>query len=156
MVVLHAEAAGLGDGLELVVREPPAEVPARGRERVEEDVVGIVHPIDAEDGLQAAFVEARIVRDQREPLDQGLYLCPYIREDRRILGVFGAESMDPPAEPLVVLRFGVDEAVEGVHDFASADDDDAHAADAGGLFVGGFKVDGGEIEHTLQRYEKDL
>ena len=61
VVVLHAEAAGLGDGLELVVGQA-GELAARGAKGVVEIIVGIVHPIHAKDGLEAAFVEGLVMR----------------------------------------------------------------------------------------------
>ena len=60
VVVLHAEAAGGGDGLELVVGQT-GELAAGDTKGVEELIVGIVHPIDAEDGLEAALVEGSVV-----------------------------------------------------------------------------------------------
>ena len=147
VVVEEVVAAGGGDGGEPVVREPVAEEAPRGREGVAEHIVGIVHPVHAEDGLQAAFVKTAVVRHQRQPFDQGLDPGPYIREHGRVLRVFGAKPMDLPAEPHIVFGFGVDEAVERVHDLSAADDDHADAAHAGGAVVGGFEVDGGEVKH---------
>ena len=147
VVVEEVVAAGGGDGGKPVVREPVAEEAPRGREGVAEHIVGIVHPVHAEHGLQAAFVKAAVVRHQGQPFDQGLDPGPYIREHGRVLRVFGAKPMDLPAEPHIVFGFGVDEAVERVHDLSAADDDHADAAHAGGAFVGGFEVDGGEVQH---------
>ena len=45
-----------------------------------EIIVGVVHLIDPEHGLEAAFVETGVVRNQRESLDERLYLFPDIGE----------------------------------------------------------------------------
>ena len=69
MVVHEVISAGCGDGLQLMVGEPAAEMLPGSCEGVVELVVGIVHLIDPEDSLEAPFIEAGIVRNQRESLD---------------------------------------------------------------------------------------
>ena len=148
--MMMVTASGGGDGFEPMVRKDAAEAAARGRERVEEDIIGIVHPIGAEDRLQAAFVEPGVVRHERQTLDQRLNPLPYIREHRRILRVLGPEAMDPPAKPLIILRFRMDEAVECVHNLPVPDDDHPDAAHAGGLFVGCLEVYGRKVKHICK------
>ena len=63
MVVHEVIAAGGSDGLELMVRKTAAEVASGSREGVVELIVGIVHLIDTEHGLEAPFVETGIVRN---------------------------------------------------------------------------------------------
>ena len=63
MVVLQLISAGCCDGLELMVGEPAAEMPSGSREGVVELIVGIVHLIDTEHGLEAALVETGVVRN---------------------------------------------------------------------------------------------
>ena len=147
-------AAGGGDGLELVVGEPIAEVAARRRKGVVEDIIGIVHPIDAEDGAEAAFVERAVVRDQREPFYQGLDLCPYIRKHRCVFRICRSEPMDPSTKPLVILRLRVDEAVERVLDHPVPHDDHPHAAHAGRVLVGRLEIYGCEIKHLAGKDTK--
>ena len=48
------------------------------------------------------------------------------------------------AEPGVVVRIWMDEAVEGVHHFPIAHDDNSRRAHAGGAAVGGLEVYGYE------------
>ena len=63
MVVHEVISAGCGDGLELMVRKTAAEVTSGSREGVVELVVGIVHLIDTEHGLEAPLVETGVVRN---------------------------------------------------------------------------------------------
>ena len=95
MVVLHAEAAGLGDGLQLVVRQG-RELATGDTKCVEELIVGIVHPIDAEDGFEAALVEGPVVGHKGQTLYQRLYLCPDFGEDGGIFCVSPDESTISP------------------------------------------------------------
>lgn len=105
VVVFEGETAGGGYGLELMVHEM-GKFAAGGAEGVVELVVGVVHLIGAEDRFQAGFVEPFVVGDERKEgpsgsggflvgeAEQGLYLCPYLREDRGFLGVLTAEAMN--------------------------------------------------------------
>ena len=63
MVVHEVISAGCCDGLELMVGEPAAEVTSGSREGVVELIVGIVHLIDTEHGLEAPLVETGVVRN---------------------------------------------------------------------------------------------
>jgi len=60
VVILHAEAAGGGHGLELMVFQVGLQA-AGCCKRVEELVLGIIHLIGAEDGAKAAFVKGAVV-----------------------------------------------------------------------------------------------
>ena len=148
VVVGEVVAAGRGDGLELVVGEPPSIVTPGGGQRIVEFIVRIVHPVHAEHLLETAFVEGAVVGDEGEPLDQRFDLLPDIGKDRGILRVLRSQAMDLPAEPLVVLRLRMDQAVEPVHDLSVANDHDSHAAYAAGALVGRFEIDGCEIPHS--------
>ena len=64
MVVHELISAGCCDGLELMIGEPAAEVAAWGREGVVELIVGIVHLIDTEHGLETSFVETGVMSHQ--------------------------------------------------------------------------------------------
>ena len=55
--------------------------------------------------------------------------------------------MDALAPVAVIVRLGLDQGVEGVHDAAVAHDDNAHRAHAGALAVGGREIYGGKILH---------
>ena len=64
MVVHEVISAGCCDGLELMVGEPAAEVTSGSREGVVELIVGIVHLIDTEHGLETSFVETGVMSHQ--------------------------------------------------------------------------------------------
>ena len=146
VVVLHAEAAGLGDGLELVVRQG-GKLATGDTKRVEELIVGIVHPIDAEDGLEAALVEGSVVGHKGQTLYQRLYLCPDFREDGGIFCVFPAKAMNLRTPVVVVVRLGLNEGVEGIDYLAVPNDNDTNRADAAALVVGGLKINCCKIFH---------
>ncbi len=90
VMVLKVEAAGGRDSLKLVVGESAAEVAPGGGKSVEELVVRVIHLVDLEGGLETAFVEAAVVGDQREALNQRGDLFPDMGEYRSIPGVFFA------------------------------------------------------------------
>ena len=118
MVVHEVISAGCRNGLELMVRKTAAEVSSGSREGVVELIVRVVHLIDTEHGLEAPFVETGIVRNLRESIDERFYLLPDVWEYRCIFGILRTQPVYLLAEPLVVLRLGVDETVEGVHNLS--------------------------------------
>ena len=136
--------------MELVVRQALAEVAAGSRQGVQKAIAGIVHAIGAEDGFEAAFIEAGVVCNEgnigrknirfKGRQDAVFHLVPDVREQRRVLGVIRPQAMDLLAEPGVVVRVRVDEAVEEVHHFPIAHDDYAHGAHTAGATVGGFEI----------------
>ena len=148
MVVHEVISAGCGDGLELMVRKPAAEVTSGSREGVVELVVGIVHLIDTEYGLEASFVETGVVRNEGEALDERFNLLPDVREYRCIFGVLRPKSVYLLAEPLVVLRFGMDETVERVHNLPVTHYHHSDGAYAGGLLVRRFEINSCKISHN--------
>ena len=135
--------------LQLMIWQAAAIMLTGCGQRVVETIIRIVHLVDAEHLFEATFIEAGVVRHQWEPLDHRRYLFPHIRENRRIFGVFRAKAVNLTAEPLIVFRLRMDEAVEAVHDDTATHDDHAHAANAGTLLVGGLEVYGGEVGHAL-------
>ena len=147
MVVHEVISAGCCDGLELMVGEPAAEVTSGSREGVVELIVGIVHLIDTEHGLEAPFVETGVVRNEGEALDERFNLLPDVWEYRCIFGVFRPKSVNLLAEPLVVLRLGVDETVEGVHNLPVTHNHHSDGADAGRLLVCRLEVYCSKISH---------
>ena len=86
---------------------------------------------------------------QRKSLDERSNVVPDIREYRCIISVLRSQSVYPLAEPLVVLRLGVDKAVEGVHDFALTHNHHSDGAYAGRLFVRRLEIYRCEISHFL-------
>lgn len=140
-------AAGRGHGMQLVVRKAAAEMTPGGRQRVHELIIGIIHPVHPEHFAQAPLVESGIVSNQRQPFDQRLDLLPHTGKYGRVFGILRPQPVHLAAEPLVVFRFRVDEAVEAVGDLSVPHDHHAHRAHAATAFVGGFKVYGGEVGH---------
>ena len=143
----QVEAADGGHGLQLVVGQATAVMTSRGGQRVVEEITGIIHPVNPEDSFETALVETCIMGNQRQPLNLWRNLFPDIREDRCVLRILRSQAVNPAAEPLVIFRLRVDQAVERVYHDPAPHDDDAHAADAGRLLVGGLEIYGGKIGH---------
>lgn len=135
MVIHEVIAARSGDGLKLMVWQLISEVMSGYSKGVVELIVGVVHLIDPEHRLQATFVKAGVVSNQRESLDERLYLLPHMWEHRSIIGILRPQTVDLLAEPLVVFRFRVNKAVERVHNLSVTYYHYADGADAGRLFV---------------------
>lgn len=87
MMVHEVIAAGGCHCLQLVVWETMPEVPAGGGEGVLEFVVGVVHLIYAERGLQATLVEAGVVCHQGKALDEWGNFLPHIGEHGCSVGI---------------------------------------------------------------------
>ena len=135
--------------MQLVVGQTAAEMAAGGPAGAEERIVGVVHLIDAEHGLEAALVEGTVVRHERQPFDQWLDLSPHDGEYGRVVGVLVREAVHALAEPCVVVGFGMDERVERVGDDTAAHHHHTHAANAAALPVGGLEVYGGKVGHKM-------
>ena len=112
-------------------------------------IVGIVHLIYPEHCLEAAFVETGVVRHERQTFDQRRNLFPYIREHGCIVRVLGTQPVHALAEPLVVLRLGVDEAVERVRHLPVAHNHHSHRTHAGRLLVCRLEIYCRKISHML-------
>ena len=147
VVVGHRAAAGLDDGVQLVVGEEATEMTARGPAGAKELVIRIVHLIDAEHGFEAALVKGAVVRHEGQSGDERLDLSPHDGKYGRVVGVLMRKSVHLLTEPGVVVGFGMDERVERVGDDATAHHHHAHAADAAALPVGGLEVYGGKVGH---------
>ena len=148
MVVHEVISAGCGDGLELMVRKPAAEMLSGSRQGVVELIVGVVHLIYLEGSLETSFIETGIVRNEGEALDERFNLLPDVREYRCIFGVLRPKSVYLLAEPLVVLRFGMDETVERVHNLSVTHDHHSDGAYAGGLLVRRLEINSCKISHN--------
>ena len=130
-----------------MIGKPVSETPPGSGQGIEELVIRIIHLVDTEDLFQASFVEPGIVGHQRKTLDHRGNLFPHLGEYRRIFSILRSQAVYLAAEPLVVFRFGMDQAIEGIHDNAAADDDYTHTADAAALLVGGLEVYGSKVGH---------
>lgn len=156
-------ATGGSDGVELMVGKAAAEVAAGGSEGVKESVSGIMETVGSENCFEAAFVKAGIVGYEGDIggetvrfkgcQDVVFHLVPNVREKRSIFGVVGAQAVDLLAKPGIVVRIGMNQAIERVHHFPITHDDNAHRADAAGADVGGFEIDTNEVGyHNQQKY----
>ena len=151
VVVEEGVAAGGGDGVELMIGKAAAEVAAGGSEGVQEVVAGIMETVGSENCFEAAFVKAGIVGYEGDVggetvgfkggQDAVFYLVPDIWEEWCVFCIIGAKTVDLLAKPGIVVRIGMNQAIERVHHFPIAHDDDAHGADAAGAAVGGFEID---------------
>ena len=148
MVVHEVISAGCCDGLELMVGEPAAEVTSGSREGVVELIFGVVHLIYLEDSLETSFIETGVVRNEGEALDERFNLLPDVWEYRCIFGVLRPKSVYLLAEPLVILRFGMDETVERVHNLPVTHYHHSDGAYAGGLLVRRLEINSCKISHN--------
>ena len=148
MVVHEVISAGCGDGLELMVRKLAAEMLPGSRQGVVELVVWVVHLIYLEDSLETSFIETGVVRNEGEALDERFNPLPHIREHRSVIRVLRTQTVDLLAEPLVVLRLGVDETVEGVHNLPVTHDHHSDGAYTGGLLVRRLEINSCKISHN--------
>ena len=149
MVVHEVISAGCGDGLELMVRKLAAEMLPGSRQGVVELVVWVVHLIYLEDSLETSFIETGVVRNEGEALDERFNLLPDIGEHRSVIRVLRTQTVDLLAEPLVVFRLGMYEAVERVHDFPAANYHHPDGTYTGGLLVCRLEVYRCKISHNL-------
>ena len=65
MMVLEVVATGSSYGVELMIRQRTAKLPARCCESIVKTVVRIVHLVHLEHSLQTTFIEAGIVSHER-------------------------------------------------------------------------------------------
>lgn len=126
MVVFEMVATGLGDGVELVVREEFAEVTAGGSTSAKELIIRVIHLVAAEHGLQAALVEWTVVSHKRQTLDERLYLLPNVRENWSVFGIFLSQTVHTGVPIIIVVRLGLNQRIEAVDKLAVADDDNAY------------------------------
>ena len=152
MVMEKGVATGGSHGVQLMVGQRTAELPAGGGESVVKQVIGIVHLVYFEDRFQTSFVKTGVVGHEWDvcrlwecggyPL---LYLLPNHREDWGLVSVSCRDAMYTLAEIAEIFGFGMDEAVVGIDNSSLAHNGDTYRADAAGLLVGNLKVYGNEV-----------
>ena len=147
MVSGQVVAAARRDDVESVASFGPHL--ARRDARAVKIVVGVVHPIDTEDGFQAALVKRLVVRHQRQPLNERLYPFPYVRENGGRIGICLTQSVNIAAPVGVILRLGLDERVESFYRLASAHDNHTDRTHRRPVVVGGLKIYRCEIFHIF-------
>lgn len=108
VMLFQVVSAEGGHGVQLVVLRP-RESATGGPQRIIEIIVGIIHLVDPEDGFQAVLVERLVVGDEGESLNQRGYLCLYLAEYGRIVGILAGESVHLCAETAVVVGLRLDE-----------------------------------------------
>lgn len=148
MMLRKVVPAGGGDGMELMIGQLTTEMAVGGRKRIDEAVIGVIHPIDAMNGLQAAFVEAGIVRDERQALEARRNLLPDLRKERRVVRVLCGQAVYLLANIQIIIRLWMNQAVKALHDFFVPDNDHTHAAHTGTALVGGLEINGCKIIHN--------
>jgi len=100
-------AAGLGDGVKLVVRKEFAEMTARGTAGAKELIIRIIHLVTAEHGLQAALVEGTVVSHQRQALYERRNPLPDVRENWGVFGVFLPQAVHAGVPIIIVVGLGL-------------------------------------------------
>ena len=140
--------AGGRNSLKLVVRQSMTIVLPGCGQRIMEHIVGIVHPVHPMHGLQAPFIETGVVRHQRQALNHGCNLRPYLREHRRILRIFGRKAVHPLAEPLIIFRLWMNQGIERIHHFSTPNNHHAYTTHAARLLVGRLEIYRCKICHS--------
>jgi len=112
MMIRQIVAASSRHRLELVIRQAVTEMAAGSGQRIEKLVIRVVHSIHLENRLQASLVKGAVVSHKRQALDHRGYLLPHVRKHRSIFRILLRQPVDLLAEPLVILRLGMDKGVE--------------------------------------------
>ena len=73
-----------------------------------EFVIGIVHLVTAEHGLQTAFVESFVMGNEGQALNQRFYLLPYFWEYWGFFSVLTRKTMNLAA-PIIIKYIKVEE-----------------------------------------------
>ena len=93
---------------------------------------------------------------ERQALNPGRNLLPNIRKNRCVVRVTRPQPVDLPAEPAVVLRLRMNQAVECVHNPSAPHDDNPYTADTAEILVGRLEIDRREIIHKLAGMANEL
>ena len=160
-------ATSSSNGMQLMIREEMPKLPTGSGKRIIETVVRIVHLIGFEHGLQATLVETCIVGHE---WDGGylianffkcllfgeecfaysiFYLLPYFRKHRCIIGILMPKPMHPLTEVAVVVRLGLDKAVERVYHLTVPYQHHAYGADARRVLIGCLEIYGYEVAYHI-------
>ncbi|OJV35350.1 MAG: hypothetical protein BGO33_08755 [Bacteroidia bacterium 43-41] len=84
-----------------------------------------------------------------QALYKRLYLLPNVWKNRSIDCVGKRNSMNPRIPVTIKFRFGTNQAVKSICNFPISHQHNAYAANAGAVFIGGFKINGGEAIHRV-------
>ena len=110
-------------------------------------IVGIVHLIAAENGLQTALIERLVVCNQRQSGYLWLNLPPHIGEHRCRHRVLQTQPMNLRTPVTVVFGLRLDERIKRIRLPPVTINDHAHTANARAFTVGSLKVDCCKILH---------
>lgn len=77
-------------------------------------IIRIIHTISTEHGFQTPLIKGFVMRNQRKPLYFRSNLLPYFRKNRSMGSIFLCQSMNTGVPIQIVIRFGMNEAVEPV------------------------------------------
>ena len=148
-VLQQVIAACGGDGLQLMVGQTLAESLSGCAAGAAERVVGVVHAVNTEHGLEASFVEGAVVGYEGKSLDKRLYVGPYIGKHPRSVSIFICESVYACIEAAVIIGFGAYQAVIPVCNLAVAYNDYAYAAHARRILIGCLEVNCRKVFHLF-------
>ncbi len=99
-----------------------------GGKGVVENIIGIIHPVHAEGGFETALVKGGVMGNKGKISNDGHYLFPDFRKYWCVFRVLLAQAVNAFAEPLIVFRLRMDEAVEGVGNYSVPYNYHTHAA----------------------------
>ena len=148
MVIGQVITAGCGNRLQLMVRQTAAEMLTGCRKGIIELILRIIHPVHFENLFQTSFIELAVMRHKRESLNLRCNLLPDVWKNRSILSVLLRYPMNFLAEPFIVFRLRMYQAIERIHDLAATDDNHSNAAHAGTAFIGCLEINCCKIYHT--------
>ena len=137
-----------GHGLQLVVGQI-AERLTRRPKGAKELVVGIIHLIASEDGFQTPLVERLVVGNERQSFYQRLYLSPHLGKNGCLLSIVSRKTMHPTTCIIIIIRFGLDERIEGIGDLAIPHNHHPNRTNACALVVGRLEVYCRKVSHLM-------
>ncbi len=146
MVILHIVAACGRREVELMARDP--EAPARCGESAVEFIAGIIHAIFLKHGFQAALVKWTVVGHKRKIPDFVGDAGPHLGKRGLTVSVAPREPVDGRGPIRIVVRYGLNQTIEFINNFASAHNHNAHTANRRTLPVGSFKVNSCKVFHS--------
>ena len=148
MMLFQMEATLGGHGLKLMVGQI-AERSTRRPKGAKELVVGIIHLIATEDGLQTCLVERLVVGNERQSFYQRLYLSPHLGKHGSLLSIVSRKTMHPTTCIIIIVRFGLDERIEGIGDLAIPHNHHPNRTNACALVVGRLEVYCRKVSHLM-------
>lgn len=146
MVSGEVETAKSRNGVQLMVGSMRESL-ARSLQGAKEPVIGIVHAVASENRFETAFVKRLVVSHERIIFQERCYLLPHMGKHRRIIGVFARQPVYLGAVVGIKIGLRLYQRIKLTGENTVAHHDDADAANAGPVVIGGFKIDGSKILH---------